>query len=548
MLLASRVRRAAAVAALLALAVVPVVVAGPVSAADTPVFGTDHDDPTTADKPVSKPDTRSCTERVVDHGFDDFDVYTHAYAVPAGCAGPWSKVVLTMHGSVKGVQYDRLGWMSIGDVPVLKFSTPEPSADGIEWTVEKDLTPYAALLRSPQTVKFFLGNVVNDTYTGVLDMTVDLTFYTTSEAWPAAETADDVVPLADTTTSGGATTGTLTVPANTERLLADVYETGSGGGCEEFWYTVTPSASPDDYSCKGGESGPWREVQVYVDGTLAGVATPYPHIYTGGWSNPYLWATLPAPRALDIAPATVDLTPFVGELTDGEPHRVQIKVDGAQGDGWDVPTGFRLWQDAGSDHVAGALVSSQSTAPVVDNTVGTAEDGDHTADLAGRHSLTTEGWVQTSHGRVTTTVTRTVTETVHHQWSDGEYADDEQATFEDAGTVRTQATGRASSAAVAPVQRWDYSYGLDGALTYTDAGDISTTMTLTDEGTQKAQLPSSWRHVYTGSADWNYLVPRAERKATGWSQQDFTDRSPGACWHRVIRTEAGWITSDRSLC
>src|SRR6266511_3371042 len=171
--------------------------AGAAHAVDPPAeFGADWDDPRTAAPPVDKPPTRSCTVQIVDHEFVNFDNYVNTFTPPAGCAGPWTKVVLHLDGAVKGRQFDRLGWLTIGDVMVFKTSTPEPSPEGIRWSVEKDISGYAPLLRSPQTVTMFLGNVVNDTFTGVLDIQVYLTFYTADFAHPAASTATDVLPLA----------------------------------------------------------------------------------------------------------------------------------------------------------------------------------------------------------------------------------------------------------------------------------------------------------------------------------------------------------------
>jgi hypothetical protein len=139
------------------------------------------------------------------------------------------------------------------------------------------------LLRTPQPVVMELGNVVDDTYTGILDITVTLNFYTTG--------------------------ATLPLP-NTTRLLGEMYVTGFGGGCEEFWDTSAPAET--GYSCPDGS--PYREVDVSIDGKPAGVALPYPYIHTGGWSNPY---SSRAPRAFDIKPLSYDLTPFAGLLTDG---------------------------------------------------------------------------------------------------------------------------------------------------------------------------------------------------------------------------------------
>src|SRR5689334_25418512 len=96
-----------------------------------------------------------------------------------------------------------------------------------------------------------IGNVVDDTYTGIIDVKVTLTFY--AGAPDAGSTPGRVLTLAD---------GTLTTPRNSERIVAEVYATGSGGGCEEYWYLTVPSNAP--YSCQA-DGGPYREVQIQVD-------------------------------------------------------------------------------------------------------------------------------------------------------------------------------------------------------------------------------------------------------------------------------------------
>src|SRR3954469_1353613 len=149
-------------------------------------FVSDYDDPRTPAPPISVPHTKHCQVEIVRNQFRNFDPYQSTYTPPAACQGPWSKVVLRMHGAVKGVQYDRLGHITIGGVGVFRTSTPEPSTDGIAWDVEKDVTSYAPLLKTSQPVVMELGNVVNDTYTGVLDITVTLDFYLADRHTPAA--------------------------------------------------------------------------------------------------------------------------------------------------------------------------------------------------------------------------------------------------------------------------------------------------------------------------------------------------------------------------
>lgn len=238
--------------------------------ADVPAeFGTDWHDPVTAAPPVARPAGKSCQVTVAEAQFRDFTPYKGTYSPPDGCGDRWSKVVLRMDGKVKGRQYDRLGYLHVGGVEIFRTSTPEPSPDGIEWSVEKDVTRYSDTFRGDRDVEMLIGNVVDDTYTGVIDVKVTLTFY----AGRPAANPDRVLTLRD---------GTLTTPRNSERIVAEVYATGSGGGCEEFWYLAAPDPAP--YSCKAA-GGPYREVQIKVDGQLAGIAAPFPHVWTGGWSK-----------------------------------------------------------------------------------------------------------------------------------------------------------------------------------------------------------------------------------------------------------------------
>ncbi|MEV6848234.1 peptide-N4-asparagine amidase [Actinoplanes sp. NPDC051411] len=505
-------RRSIAVVAglLLALAGAPAAHA----AAPVPVFGSDWDNPRTAAPAIAKPPTRSCSTTIVDHAFDNYDVYAQSYAAP--CRGPWAKVVLRLDGSVAGRQYDRLGWLTMGGVEIFKTSTPEPSPDGIQWSVEKDVTAYSALLERPQTVNMYLGNTVDDTYTGVLKVKVTLTFY--AAVGPSA-VADDVLPLADQHTDGQDLAGTVIVPRDTERLLAEVYATGSGGGCEEFWYLTAPS--PTGYSCPA-DPGPYREVQVLVDGQVAGIAAPFPHVYTGGWSNPYLWYVLPAPRAFDIRPITYDLSPFLGRLTDGAAHAVSVHVVGVpagQG-GWDTPINFLGWRDPSGKRVTGALVGAHLSTLTDDVTTGPGRVGLHAS-----HTFVAGGYLRTSHGLITTTVSQRVGNDSIHSWGDGENPDALTATWTD--DVTGVVAGRSRFAGVTRVAD---RYGLDGRITV-DAGDrLTTTLTVTDAGLGRSD-------IYRGSASYLAGAPRDQRQANGTSEERYRQGR----YDRTVRTRNGFV-------
>jgi hypothetical protein len=455
----------------------------------------------------------------MDDAFDDFDDHAGSYAPPPGCAGPWSKVVLRLEGSVAGRQFDRIGHLDVGGVRMLTLSTPEPSPQGITWHLQKDVTDLAPLLADPQQVSMFIGNVVDGTYTGVIHVTAELDFYTTGKGAPAAQTADAVLALADPSRDGSDLVGSLTVPRNSTRLLADVFATGSGGGCEEFWDTSAPATT--GYSCPDGL--PYREVDVSIDGQLAGIAAPYPVVYTGGWSNPFLWYTIPSPKAFDIPALGYDLTPYLARLDDGRAHDVRLSVVGlpaGQG-GWTLSPRFRVWRDAGAAVVSGSTGATSVTDPAVESTVsGTGDQAGHVDLDASRHFSVT-GTLSTSRGPVTTTVTRTVGNTSRHSWTDGEADDTLTASWSDSQVVSTRHGSGAPT-----LERTDRRWDKDGVLGFHPRGDVAGAYDVTGD------LAITWRQdgsltrggarlwsrsetsSYDGRATWIYGVPRDQRHAT----------------------------------
>ncbi|GIH02633.1 hypothetical protein Rhe02_07000 [Rhizocola hellebori] len=517
-------------------------VASPVHAAPPPEFGNDWDDPQIAAPAVEKPSGPSCTVRIVDNRFASFDPYRAEFTPPAACPGPWAKVVLTLTGAVAGRQFDRLGRLEIGGVNVFKTSTPEPSVDGIRWKIEKDITEYGAVLANAQPVTMWLNNVVDDVFTGILDVQVDLTFY---PGKPTLDLADDVFAVG----SGGA----VTVARNTERLIAEIYVTGSGGGCEEFWYITAPPST--GYSCTA-DSGPYREVQILVDGRVAGIAAPYPHIYTGGWSNPFLWYTVPAPRAFNLTPVRYDLSPFVGGLTDGQPHQITVNVLGvpAGQSGWETPTNLLAWRDPGATRVTGQLLTS-ALSPLVNEVAASQAEGWTQVAVRGGHRFSALGYVQTSHGRVTYAVNRELANTSTHRWRDGEDPDSLTATWTDTSTALT--------AGLRPrLTHHSARYTIDGVISVdegTSLGDrLTTTITATDAATHSETGnggPQRWtlEDTYTGEATWTLGVPRPDRHAVGTSSERYQLRGNhpsrhGKCYDRTIATVNGFITSNRNIC
>ncbi|MFC4463253.1 peptide-N4-asparagine amidase [Streptomyces xiangluensis] len=515
------------------------------SAAPPAEFGTDWHDPLTAAPPVTRPDAESCEVTVAEAQFRDFTPYKGTYAPPSGCGDRWSKVVLRLDGKVKGRQFDRLGYLHIGGVEVFRTSTPQPSPDGIEWSVEKDVTRYSDTFRQSQDVEMLIGNVVDDTYTGIIDVKVTLTFY---EGRPAATTPDRVLTLQD---------GTLTAPRNSERIVAEVYATGSGGGCEEYWYLTVPDAAP--YSCKA-DDGPYREVQIMVDGQLAGIATPFPTVWTGGWSNPFLWYVIPGPRAFDIKPIEYDLTPFAGLLNDGRPHRIEVSVVGVpEGQtGWSTPVNVLVQQDAHSKQVTGKLTAHN--AGDLANSSTYTPGSEHRLDTEAGHRLTVSGYVDTSHGRVATTVERSLDHASVHRWTDGENTDALKATWTDDETVTVDGRGPAKST------RTQRTYTMDGTTTLGAGDRLRTVMSLGDRAAvveMRGGRRTAWSRLddsYAGDATYTANVPRDQRHAVGTTSERYrrwgsprsseveSGRGPGGCYDRSVITVQGTLTEDRERC
>jgi hypothetical protein len=312
------------------------------------------------------------------------------YAPPSSCTGPWSKVVLIFSARVSGTQFDRLADVYIGGAEVLSSSTSEPCCTGsqrqyVHWSVQRDVTAYSALLAQQQPVAINIYNVWDSTYNGIYDASATLSFF---RGTPATAPPDAVVPV----TSGGTDYYTLhktsdratqpvTLPRNLTRLHAELFAQGHGA-CEEFWW-----AGPNQ--C--GVGTPYRRVAVYVDNQLAGVAPVYPVTFTGA-GGPGLWEPIPSPRAWDLEPYDVDLTPFVGTLVDGVPHTVSLAVPDAAysdpGDYWLVDANLLAWTDTNSSQTSGQLQSATKN-PMFNN-------------------LTFSGVVNTSNGPITSVFRETL--------------------------------------------------------------------------------------------------------------------------------------------
>jgi hypothetical protein len=373
--------------------------------------------PATVDAPVIRPATRSClVDLFVGKRFDTFrtrDISVGSYRPPAGCRGPWAAVVLRLETRAKGVQYDRIGWLRFGKNEVLRFSTAEPTRNGIDYAIEKDVTRYAPLLRSPQDVRVLLGNVVDSVDDGVFVLSASLRFYVATPRAPAPPSADTILPVADVRKDAGTRDGLVPfvsarfahLPRNIVHATFDLFITNHG--CDEAWYENQTDAfvraHPHDDLCGGGA---YRDIIVSIDGRPASVVVPFPYIWTGG-ANPILWRPLSALHTLDVPAYAVDLDPWAGVLADGRAHTIAVRVPGSRGD-WPAAGNLLLWTDHAVARTGGAITVDTIAPRVAVRSWHVAANGRDRFGFAATRRWRVVGYVRTAHGRVTHEVDGTV--------------------------------------------------------------------------------------------------------------------------------------------
>ncbi|KAJ4342350.1 hypothetical protein N0V95_006945 [Ascochyta clinopodiicola] len=257
---------------------------------------------------------------------------------PPSC--DFNSVIIEWTVTVAGRQFDRLAEMFLGDIEVWRTSTAEPTTSGIVFRYQKDLSMYLNLWKSPQDIIFSLNNVYDSTYTGAFNTTLVATFSHDSIS-PAH--ADLVLPISPELGSTGAPS-IFTLPgdnATIEHILplnvthASVSIAATGQSNEEFWYTNVLQSDIHTFDSAIGTLigyGPFREVQLFIDGLMAGVAWPFPTIFTGGIA-PGFWRPIVGIDAYDLRDYEIDITPFLPYLLDGKPHSFTIKIVGISDNG-----------------------------------------------------------------------------------------------------------------------------------------------------------------------------------------------------------------------
>ncbi len=387
---------------------------------EAPQIGSSN--PVTAEPRLQRPHTQPCVVSLFQNlEFADFTPKTLSYTPPAACPGPWAKVVFTADFTVTaGRQFDRTAAFYLGHANIYYGTTAEPRAAlSPSWHVERDLTDLSALFKTAQTGEANIGNFVGVsggvTYDGIIYANAALAFYPASAQEPAPKVADIVVPVeggggdaGTLNTSSDQITQSLSLPNNVEAAYLDVIAQSQSN--DEFWYFCVPNDQTANLESCGNTA--FRETQVTIDGMPAGVAPVYPWIFTGG-IDPYLWEPIPGVQTLDFKPYRVDLTPFAGLLADGGTHTVGVSVFNANSY-FLASANLLVFTDSGSRQVTGGLVSNNlaaAPAPVVTENISLDATGTiYTGSVlvTSQRAFAISGFVNTSHGRVETTVRQKV--------------------------------------------------------------------------------------------------------------------------------------------
>ncbi|KAI1659327.1 hypothetical protein F4813DRAFT_29006 [Daldinia decipiens] len=318
-----------------------------------------------APPPRSTFDKPACRQFLFEHDFgNSYEApYVGAYLPPGGCN--FTTAIFNMSVVSSGRQYDRLATLWLGDIEIWRTSTAMPTQSGIHWSFQKDMTIWHPLLTQSQKIILDLGNLIDgDRYTGFFNVTLEALYYDDKYA-AGFHPAQHVYPISTRSSSNNTTSlfslpsdsGSvdLTIPRNAKNAIVSV--TASGNGAEEFWFTNVPSEYVNTFPGNEGwlyGYSPFREVQVLIDGQLAGVSWPFPILFTGG-VDPGAWRPIVGIDAFELPSFEIDISPWLGLITDGQPHAFQVRVVGFDtsaedgigpvGENWWVSGSVFTWLD-----------------------------------------------------------------------------------------------------------------------------------------------------------------------------------------------------------
>ncbi|MGB6133399.1 MAG: peptide-N4-asparagine amidase [Acidobacteriaceae bacterium] len=531
----------------------------------TPQVGSSN--PATADPTVPRPSTKPCVVQLFQNmEFDNYTPQTYDYTPPASCPGPWAKVVFTADFTVTaGTQYDRSAAFYLGHANIYYGTTAEPrTALSPSWHVERDVTDLSAIFKSAQTGEANLGNFVGvydgTNYNGIIYANAALEFYPADFRNPAPPVPDIVIPVNGTggdagtlNTGSDQITQTLNLPENVESVYLDVITQNQIG--DEFWYFCVPNNETGPLESCGNTA--FREGEVSIDGNPAGVAPVYPWIFTGG-IDPFLWEPITGVQTLEFVPYRVNLTPFAGVLGDGDTHTVAVSVYNANGY-FLATANLLVYLDHGKERTTGGLISNSLAAapnPQIQNNIATDASGNSTGNIltTSNRNFTISGYVNTSHGRVVTTVTQNVDFSNNQQFVVNATTDEQNV--QQLTSVHSTTTTQQGWLATTSEETFEYPLNIDYLFAENADGSYSQTTTVhqSDEKNASAgynrfpRYTSSFSNEVDSTDVINYSPSFAFTGNSGsQSTGTYTWRnSRGECYSRTITSKSQVLTSVKT--
>lgn len=500
----------------------------------------------TAEPPVRVPKTARCDEVVLDSKFDGFYLpnpdpvanpdnrggVRYGEHKASACPGPWSKAVLNVDVYVDdGIQYDRVFEIYLRNAPLLSSSTSEGVGEGtrVHWHIETDVSQFASWLKSDQPITGILNNAHWDGYFGIFNVRLTLSYYSVDAQHPEIAAPDyigavypsgpDARPHVDTHGLSGyagfdfnsfereVSLPVSDLPRNLVSLVADLRAQGHGPN-EEFWW---------------GEGK--RQVELLIDGQVAGFAPLYPVLFTGA-NGPGNWMPIPSPRAYHLDPYRVDLTPFVGRLVDGRPHTFTLRIPDAvmqDGDYW--MAGATLFGKTDP-----ALPLQQTKGELISATVDEAALESSTAGVGATATRSGQwkGYVLSSAGRVDTEVSN------RFDFSTPQAL----LAYDNVWNWVTTST-HAPEAGAATTTTISHDYTLQGTLGV--AGAVPSAIALGDAATTTVEGPEPYQSSFSLQMSTSGIGLAANiTQVETYCGQDST----GWAWSRTLTASGGYVTSD----
>ncbi|KAF2704862.1 hypothetical protein K504DRAFT_389525 [Pleomassaria siparia CBS 279.74] len=370
--------------------------------------------------PVASPATPSCQQTLMVHTFgSSYGVPFVGNYTPPDC--DFNRVIFNFTVTSAGRQFDRLALMFLNDTEIFRTSTAEPTAKGIIWTYVKDMSSFLLLFKEPQKIIFDLGNNIDDTYTGSWYTTLTATFFAEEDS---IDPADVIIPVSAHRSAENSSSAfvvpdskainTITLPQNVKKAVFSI--SACGQAAEEFWWSNVLSSDTNVFAGTTlyGYS-PFRELQLLIDGVLAGVAWPFPVIFTGG-VVPGFWRPIVGIDAFDLREDEIDISAFLPILCDGKEHTFEIRVAGISDNGnqngtltetvgsnWVVTGKVFIWLDSVGIITTGTVPTISTPSPSIGiqsstETIGNGTVGSLDYSVKVSRSLSISSTVTTSAG------------------------------------------------------------------------------------------------------------------------------------------------------